>query len=145
MPANTAPIFSLRGDAQWGSVDGNGGAAGPLKTANAAMDGTGTVLTVFTASAEGGWVEDLILVAAGTNIASVARVFLNNGATNATLANNAQIGQQGLPATTAVANAANPTVRIPIRMALPAGFKINITLGTTVAAGWIISANGNRY
>jgi hypothetical protein len=37
--ANVTPIFSKAGDIQWGAADGNGGTAGPLKTANTAKDG----------------------------------------------------------------------------------------------------------
>ena len=76
MAANTAPIYTALGDIQWGATDGNGGAAGPLKTANTAKDGTGTVLTVFTADAtNGGYVQRARFRAVGTNVATVARIF----------------------------------------------------------------------
>ena len=48
MPANTAPIFTLTPDVQWGTTT--------VATANTAKDGTGTVLTVFTAGANGSYV-----------------------------------------------------------------------------------------
>jgi hypothetical protein len=145
MPANFNPIFTLTPDIQWGTADGNGGTAGPLKTQNTAMDGTGTVLTVFTAGANGSYVQRLVARAAGTNIASVMRVFINNGSTNATIANNTLIGESTLPATTASAVGALQPIEIQLNFALPAGYKINVTLGTTVVAGYIPTCIGGDY
>lgn len=146
--ANTNPIYTGTPDVQWGSgADGNGGTANtPLKTQNTAMDGTGTVYTVFTADAtNGGFVRGIRLKAAGTNIASVLRVFINNGSTNATAANNSLFDEISLPATTANAAAALPSIDLPIGVALPAGYKINVTLGTTVSAGWYPTVIGGKY
>jgi hypothetical protein len=42
MAANTIPIYSKAGQIKYGT----------LTTANTAMDGTGTVLTIFTAGAD---------------------------------------------------------------------------------------------
>ena len=145
MPANTAPIFTLTPDIQWGSADGNGGTAGPLKTANTAMDGTGTVLTVFTAGANGSYVSQLNIRPAGTNIVTVLRVFINNGSTNATVANNVLFAEVVIPASTAVANSALQGIIAPLNFALPAGYKINVTLGTTIAAGVCVSVLGGDY
>lgn len=145
MAANTSPIYTLTPDIAWGSADGNGGTAGPLKTANTAMDGTGTVLTVFTAQTNGSYVRKLIARAAGTCTGSVLRVFINNGSTNATIANNILIDEITLPATTAIATAALPTIQVPLEFAMPNGYKINVTLGTTVSAGWWVSVIGGDY
>lgn len=146
MAANTAPIFTRLADIQWGSADGNGGSAGPLKTQNTAMDGTGTVLTVFTAdSTNGGFVQRLIARAVGTNAVTVLRIFINNGSTNATVANNILIAELSLAATTAIATAATQDFQLPLNLALPAGYKINVTLGTTVSAGYCISVVGGKY
>jgi hypothetical protein len=146
MPANNNPIFSLAPDVQWGAADGNGGTAGPLKTANTAKDGTGTVLTVFTADAtNGGFVQRAIFRAAGTNVATVGRIFINNGSTNATIANNILIAEITLSATTLSEVAALTTYEIPLNFALPAGYKLNVTLGTTVAAGYFVLVIGSKY
>jgi hypothetical protein len=145
MAQNTSPIFTLVPDIQWGSADGNGGTAGPLKTANTAVDGTGTVLTVFTAGANGSYVNQLVIRPAGTNIATVIRVFINNGSTNATVANNSLFSEVTLPISTASAVAALQGVSVPLNFALPAGYKINVTLGTTVAAGYIPTVQGGDY
>jgi len=137
MPASTTPIFSRRGDIQWATT---------VTAVNAAMDGTGTVVTAFTADAtEGSYVTALRLKAAGTNVATVARIFLNNGATNATAANNALYDEITLAATTASAVAAVTAYTLPLGFALPAGYRINVTLGTAVAAGWIPSVIGGDY
>ena len=146
MAVNTQPIYTGTPDIQWGSADGNAGAAGPLKTANTAMDGTGTVLTVFTADAvNGGFVRSVRCCAAGTNIATVIRIFINNGSTNATIANNVLVAQMTLNAVTAAAAAATTDQEFPLGFALPLGYKINVTLGTTVAAGWSVSVVGGKY
>ena len=53
-----------------------------MTASNTAKDGTGTVLTVFTAdSTNGSYLSTLSFRAAGTNVATVARVFINNGVT----------------------------------------------------------------
>lgn len=145
MAANTAPIFSIAGDIEWGSTDGNGGSAGSLKTQNTAKDGTGTVLTVFTADVDGAFVQRIRFRPAGTNIATVARVFINNGSVNSTAANNVLYDEITLAATTISEVAAQPVYELPLNFALPTGYKINVTLGTTVAAGYFISVIGGKY
>jgi hypothetical protein len=145
MAQNTNPIFTLVPDVAWGAADGNGGTAGPLKTQNTAYDGTGTVLTVFTAGTNGSYLQRLIARPVGTNIASVLRVFLNNGSTNATVANNAMISELTLPATTISAVAALQSAELNLNFAIPTGFKVNVVLGTTVAAGYVVSCIGGDY
>jgi hypothetical protein len=93
MGANTQPIFSLAGDVQWGATTAT--------TLNTAKDGTGTVLTVFTADiTNGGFVQRIRFRPAGTNIATVARVFINNGSVNSTPSNNILECGVGLSSTT---------------------------------------------
>ena len=137
MPANTAPIFSKTPVAQW--------AAG-VTAANTAKDGTGTVNTVFTADAtNGSYLQKLIVRPLGTNVASVLRLFLNNGSTNATAANNALIAEQSLPATTNTEVAAIAGFEIPMNIPVPPGYKINMTLGTAVAGGYTVAGIGGAY
>lgn len=136
MAANTAPIYSRTPDVQWGTI----------ATANTAKDGTGTVVTVFAADAtEGGRVEKLRIRAAGTNVATVLRLFVNNGATNATAANNSLFTEITLPATTLSEVAALTEQEITLNISLPAGYKLNATIGTTVAAGYALTAVGGKY
>lgn len=100
---------------------------------------------MFTAGANGSYVQRLIARPAGTNIASVLRVFINNGSTNATIANNILIAEMTLPATTASAVAALQPVEMTLNFALPNAYKLNVTLGTTVAAGHLVSCIGGDY
>jgi len=146
MPANTAPLFTLTPHISWGSVDDNAAAtAGPILSANTAMDGTGYVTSVFTAGANGSYIQKLVCRPVGTNVTTVLRVFLNNGSTNATQANNVLISELTIPASTANAAAALQTSEIAFNFAIPAGYVINCTLGTAVAAGVRVSVVGGDY
>jgi hypothetical protein len=146
MPANTSPIFTLTPHVSWGTVDDNAAAtAGPMLTANANMNGTSYVTPVFTAGANGSYLQRLIARPMGTNIATVLRIFLNNGLTNATPGNNALIGEVTLPATTANAAAALQSIEFALNFPIPAGYVINCTLGTAVAAGYMVTMVGGDY
>lgn len=139
MAANTAPIYSLLGDIQWGTT--------AITTANTAKDGTGTVLTVFTADVtNGGFVQRIRFRTVGTNAsATVARVFINNGSTNATAGNNILFDEITLPATTVSETAAQAVYELPLNFALPPGYRLNVTVGTTIAAGYFVSVIGGKY
>ena len=137
MPGNSIPIFSKIARTAW---------ANNVTAANIAKDGTGTVDTVFTAEAtNGSYLQKLIIRPRGTNVASVLRVFLNNGLTNATATNNVLIGEMGLPATTISEVAALAGLEVPLNIPIPPGYKINVTLGTAVAAGYAVTAMGGDY
>ena len=141
MPANTAPIFSVKGSIQWNPAI--------LTAANTAKDGTGTVATVFTGNAignnAGNFVQKLVARALGSNVATVLRVFINNGATNATALNNSLLAEITLPATTLSEIAAQTDYVLPLNFAIPAGFKVNCTIGTAVAAGYALTIIGGEY
>lgn len=138
MAANNNPIFTAAPDVQW--------AAAALTAANTAKDGTGTVVTAFTADAtNGGYIHKLVARAAGTNVATVLRVFVNNGSANSTPANNVLLAEMTLAATTLSEVAAQPAYELPLNLALPAGYKINCTIGTAVAAGYYLSVVGGKY
>lgn len=127
MSANTAPIYPLTPVLDFGA----------LTAANTNTNGTGTLLTSAAAGVAGSRFDKLRARALGTNVATVARVFVNNGSTNATATNNSLIGEIALPPTTA-SNAAEigPDIEKIFDVSIPAGFKIMICLGTAVAAGW---------
>lgn len=138
MTMNVQPIFPLTPSIQWPAT--------VLTTANTAKDGTGTVLTVFTADATNGSRVDYIKVRAiGTNTVTVMRVFINNGATPATAGNNVLFMERTISATTLSEVGELADVYIPLDLSLPAGYKINVTIGTTVAAGLRVSAVGGHY
>lgn len=142
MAANTAPIFGKAADIQWGAT--------AITTANTAKDGTGTVLTAFTALAsgsggEGSFLQRIRFRPAGTNVATVARVFINNGSTNATAANNILWDEITLAATTLSEVAALSTYELPLNFAIPPGYTVNVTIGTTVSAGYYVTVIGSKY
>jgi hypothetical protein len=137
MAGNAIPIFSKQAKINWT----NG-----ITAANTARDGTGTVDTVFTADAtNGSYLQKIIFRPRGTNVVTVARVFINNGLTNATAANNCLIGEIGLPATTNTEVASINGPELSFNFPIPPGYKINITLGTAVAGGYAVCAIGGDY
>lgn len=141
---NIDPIYSKVGDV---SSNGTTGMANTMTTA--ANDYTGISannVLVFTADAtNGSYVERIRFKAAGTNTASVARIYLNNGSTNTTATNNSFYGETSMPATTATIIASSTDIDYPMGFALPAGFRIYVGLGTTVAGGWVATAIGGKY
>ena len=143
MPANTNPIFSLLPDVSSDSAT----AMNPTLT-TAAADYTGISANnklVFTAGANGGFIQRLRFKAIGTNTASVARVYINNGSTNTTAANNSFYGEIALPATTAIATTSTIDLDYPMNFAINASFRIYVGLGTTVAAGWVCTPIAGEY
>lgn len=137
MGANVQPIYSRVGDLQWTVA---------ILAANTAKDGTGTVTTVFTSDAtNGGFIRSVRAKPIGTNVASVLRIFVNNGQANSTPANNWYLEDISLPATTLTEVGGQPTVEVPLGLALPPGYKLNVVLGTAVAAGWIVGVIGGKY
>ena len=137
MAANTAPIFTLSPSVEWGPT--------LLSLSNTAKDGTGTILTVFTAGANGSYVQRIRFRTAGTNVQTVARVFINNGSTNATPANNILWDEITLPATTLSETTAQSSFEIPLNYGLNPGYVLNVTLGTSVSAGYYVSVIGGDY
>ena len=135
MPANITPIFPLTPKVSWAT----------LTTANTAKDGTGTVGTCYTAGPNGARVDYLKVRALGTNVATVLRVFVNNGSDNATAGNNSLVLEQTIAATTLSETAALADNLVTLDMSIPAGYKINVTNGTTVAAGLQVTAFGGDY
>jgi hypothetical protein len=147
MSANTSPIWSGKPTIQWATADGDGGTAGPIKTANTAKDGTGTVNTIFTADAtNGSYVDRIRFRPAGTNAsATVVRIFINNGSSSATPANNILVDEYTCPTVTISETSSQVLLELPLQIGLPAGYKILVTIGTTIAAGLFVSAIGGHY
>jgi len=144
MAGNVDPIYSRVGDV---SSDASTGMAPTFTTGTNTYDGTNAnAKLVFTADAtNGSFVQRLRFKAIGTNTASVARIFINNGSTNATATNNSFYGEISLPATTAIATAATIDLDYPMNFALPAGFTIYVLIATTVAAGWVVTPVAVKY
>lgn len=134
---NTKPIFTASADTQW-SVS--------AVTANTSKDlSTGTNYLVFTAGSNGGYVQRMRFRPLGTNVATVARIFINNGSTTATPSNNALWDEISLASTTLSETSALSTYEVPLNFAIPPGYRLYATLGTAVAAGYTITCVGGKY
>ena len=140
MAANPNPIFSKAG-----AVGGIGSTTLTTLTGDYTGVSANNIL-IFTADAtNGGFVQRIRLKAIGTNIATVARIYINNGSTSATATNNVFYGEVSLPATTATTTAATVDIDYPLNFALPAGYKLYAGLGATVASGWVASVIAGAY
>ena len=138
MAANISPIFPLLPRV---SLVGSA-----VTAAVVAKDGTGAATLVFTAHAvEGSRVDYLKVRALGTNVATVMRVFINNGADQTVAANNGLFMERTIPATTLSETAELADNYIPLDIALPAGYRVYVTIGTAVAAGLKVTVIGGDY
>ena len=138
--ANNQPIFTRIGDVQWTDA---------MTVANTTTDLTsGTIYLAFTADAtNGGYVQRIRFRTLGTNSnATVARIWVNNGATTATGTNNTLFDEITLPTTTVSQVAGQANYELPLNFALPAGYRIYVTLGTApTSAGWDAIVIGGKY
>lgn len=136
--ANNNPIFTRIGDIQWAStvLAGN---TGPNIT-------TGTSYSVFTSDGTaGGYVQRVRFRPLGTNVATVARIWINNGSTTGTTANNVLWDEVSLAASTISTTSALANTELPLNFALPPSYRLFVTLGTGVAAGYDVSVIGGKY
>ena len=147
MAQNTNPIFPLIPVNSW--VSGTAATAGtPGLAANTTTDLTaGTIYgPIFTADATDGSRLDFIKVRAlGTNVATVIRIWINNGSVTTTAANNALYLERTLSATTVSQTAEQPDIILPLNISLAAGYRVYATFGTAVAAGFHLTAIGGDY
>jgi hypothetical protein len=116
-----------------------------VTTANTAKDGTGTVVLVYTAGVNGSRIDNIKVRSTGTAVATVLRVFVNNGATNATATNNSLFTEATIAATTLSEVAALADNVITMGISLPATYRVYVTIGTTVAAALQVSGQGGDY
>jgi hypothetical protein len=78
-------------------------------------------------------------------VATVIRIFVNNGATNATATNNSLYTEATIASTTLTEVAAQTDNVITMNISLPATYRVYATIGTTVAAALQVSAVGGDY
>ena len=133
MTANFKPVFPLTPVMPVGQT---------LSAANTAKDGTGTVATLYTAGANGSKVGSLQIAYTGTSVATVLRLFVNNGSSSAVAANNSLYKSISVPANTLSETAAANDITVDLNLTLPAGYKLLATIGTAVAAALALTANG---
>lgn len=154
MSGNNDPIYSKVSDIQSSSL-----AAGTLlgPTANTAQDGTGTMYPIWAADAtNGGYFQKLTFESITTVAATVCRVFLSDTVptvTSGALVSNTslnthKIGEIALPQITVSQTAAAPHLEYALNMAIPPGYRISVTFGTSTGAsttGWSVLGIGGRY
>lgn len=137
MPANTSPIFSVAGDVQW---------SGLVVSANTTTDlTTGTIYSVFTGGTNGSYVQKIRFRHLTTNVATVARVWINNGQTTGTATNNTLWDEITIAANTVSQTAASINYELPLGFALPANYRIYVTIGTGIAGGLKVTVIGGDY
>ena len=140
---NVAQIYGMTGDVQWTSsamtlgntnMAGTIGATSPLFTASGGAGGAGSML------------QYLQFRPLGTNIANVARVFINKGNTPATEANNVLFAEVTLPACTAATTGAMDGVCLTVNLVMKGGTNVFLSLaGDASGPGWKATGVGMKY
>ena len=146
MAANNDPIYSRAGVISMRTAAALGVASNRTSIYDATNATTDKIL--FTSDAtNGGYVQRIRFKALGTNAASVARVYINNGAAQTTATNNLFYGELSLPATTASTTVSTPDIDYPMNMALPAGYTIivGVSAAADLASGWVAGVIGGKY
>lgn len=135
MPANTDPIYTRVPDIQW---------IGSMTAANVVRDmSSGTTYLVFTADAtNGGFIRSVRIKndGAANNAATKARIFINNGAVTTTGTNNTLFGEISIPVITVSDSVSTQDIEFPMSIALPAGYRVYITLGTAPGGSAVLVA-----
>ena len=139
MAANIQPIYSKIADIQW-STD-------TVQSANTTTNLTsGTIYPIFTAdTTNGGYVQRVRFRPLGSNAATVARVWINNGSDTSTAENNTLWDEIAIALTTVSQTAAQATYELPLNFPLPPSYRLYVTLGTVVAAGFDVTVIGGKY
>lgn len=133
MAAGTSPIF-VATPQMWQVSSG--------VNANTALDGSGSVALLLTAGANGSKVETVTINPLGTNIATVMRFFVDitGAGTSYKL-----VHEETMAANTLSQVAASVPNIWRANLILPAGAKMAVTIGTAVASGFLISAQGGDW
>lgn len=132
MAQNTTPIFLLTPRVAQATTGTN---------ANTALDGTGTVTSVFVAGANGSKIEDVFLNHMGTNVATVVRFFIDpTGSSSYKL-----IHEETMAANTLSQSVSSIPVYWKANLIIPASGKLGVTIGTAIAAGIMVQAVGGDY
>jgi hypothetical protein len=139
MAANIQPIYSKIADIQWSTET--------VQSANTTTNLTsGTIYPIFTAdTTNGGYVQRVRFRPLGSNAATVARVWINNGSDTSTAENNTLWDEIAIALTTVSQTAAQATYELPLNFPLPPSYRLYITLGTVVAAGFDVTVIGGKY
>jgi hypothetical protein len=139
MPANTSPIFPLTPKTTWVN------AAGLVANTTTDLTAGTNYPSGYTAGANGSRVDFVRSRSLGTNATTVIRVWINNGSTTATAANNTLFYEASMASTTVSQTAAQVDNILPLNLSLPSGYVIYFTFGTAVAAGYDLITVGGDY
>lgn len=93
----------------------------------------------------GSRIAKLVFQPIGTNVATSARAFLNNGQTASTATNNTYLKDVTLASSTLSEVATMASTDMTFDIVVPPFHKINLTIGTTVAAGYAVYAVAGGY
>lgn len=136
-PGGSVPIF-VRTPKQYFSNN--------IITQNQTRFGGGTLGLVFRSDASNGsYLDHIRAKPFGSNIVTVARVWIFNGGVQGQANNYTLFTEASLPAITLSETASQQDVPLPMKVALPPNYNVYVTLGTTVAAGWMFTGVGGDY
>jgi hypothetical protein len=119
-----------------------------MTTANTGNLSAGTSYMVFSANTNGSYVQKIRFRHQSNNtnnVATVARVFINNGGALGTASNNTIWDEITIAANTASQTAASTNYELPLNFALPPGHIMYCTIGTAVVAGIQATVIGGDY
>ena len=149
MPANTAPIFSIVGAVDSAASNNTGTVVGP--TANTAMDGSGTLIKIFTAGANGSYIQKIrfrpVQPSTTGAAATVCRVFISSSSTTSATAT-WLYDEITLPAVTPSNTTAQSVFELPLNIALDPNYLLYATFGTSTGAtgiGYSVVVIGGDY
>lgn len=121
MAANTAPVFAKTPI----------GAVAAVSTANTNRDGTGTIVDIVTAGADGCRIEEIVVKATGDPADSVVTIFIHNG-TSYFLFDEFDIGNPAAASTTVEGYR---TSRTYTNLVLESGDKLSAAITVALTAG----------
>lgn len=119
----------------------NKGTPASLTAANTSTAGTGATgrALIFTAGASGSVLPTIRCMHLGTNVATLVRIFRNNGADPEVSTNNALIAEVAIAANTVSQTAESIVYNEAVNLVLGASERIYVTMATAVAAGVMIT------
>ena len=116
-----------------------------ITAANTAKDGTGAVSYIYGPVDQDTYIDRVVLRAIGSNVASVARLFINSGESQSASKNNILFAEKALAATTLDEADAFADNIIATDLWLPAEYRLFVVLGTAVASGYMVTAVAGEY
>jgi hypothetical protein len=107
--------------------------------------GTGVMSLVYRSGANGSYLDHIRAKPTGTSAVTVARVWIFNGGIQTWANNYTLFTEASLPAITLSETTSQIDVPLPMKVPLPPSYNVYVTIGTTVAAGWIFTGVGGDY